>query len=85
MSKDCKVVWSQATRDFGRRPATGTPLDQWSLTYDFFTTGQVSAAPETVSAQAWVPSARNDEEVVEHVFPMRGLGVALSLLWFPAR
>jgi Zn-dependent peptidase ImmA (M78 family) len=85
MSKDGKVAWSQATRDFGRRPTRGAALNQWSLAYDFFKKGQVSAIPETVSAQAWVPSARSDEEVVEHVFPMRSLGVALSILWFPAR
>jgi len=83
--KDGKVAWCQSTRDFGRRLATGTPVDQWSLAYDFFKKGQASQIPETVSAEAWVPNARDGEEVVEHVFPMPNLGVALSLLWFPAK
>jgi len=83
MSKDGKVVWSQATRDFGRRLAKGAPVDQWSLTYDFFKKGQASRIPETVSAEAWVPDARSGTELLEHVFPMPGIGCALTLLWWP--
>ena len=82
--RDGKVVWSQSTRDFGRRLARGAPVDQWSLAYDFFTKGHASPIPETVSAEAWVPDAQDGEEVVEHLFPMPRIGVALSLLWFPA-
>jgi Zn-dependent peptidase ImmA (M78 family) len=82
--KDGKVAWSQSTRDFGRRLAKGASLDQWSLAYDFFKKGQASQIPETVSAEAWVPNARDGEEVIEHLFPMPRIGVVLSLLWFPA-
>lgn len=82
--QDGKVVWSQATRDFGRRLPKGTPLDQWSLAYDFFHKGKVTPIPETVSAQAWVPNARRGDELVEHVLPMSGSNTVLSLLWFPA-
>jgi len=83
--KDGKVAWSQSTRDFGPRLAKGSPLDRWSLAYDFFKKGQASQIPETVTAEAWVPNARDGEEVVEHLFPMPNLGIALSLLWFPAK
>jgi Zn-dependent peptidase ImmA (M78 family) len=82
---DGKVAWSQSTRDFGRRLVKGTPVDQWSLAYDFFKNGEASQIPETVSAAAWVPDAPDGDEVVEHVLPMPNYGMALSLLWFPAK
>jgi hypothetical protein len=82
--KDGKVQWSQSTRDFGPRLVKGAAVDQWSLAFDFFKKGQASPIPETVSAAAWVPNAREGEDVVEHLFPMPRIGVALSLLWFPA-
>jgi Zn-dependent peptidase ImmA (M78 family) len=80
-----KVEWSRSTRDFGKRLARGTKLDPWSLAHDFFAKGACSPVPETVSASAWVPGARDDAEVVEHVLPMPRLNTTLSLLWFPAK
>jgi len=82
--RDGKVVWTQGTRNFGKRPVPGTSVDQWTLAYYFFKKGAVSQIPETVDADAWVPEAR-DEEVVEHVLPMPKYGMAMSLLWFPVR
>jgi len=83
--KDGKVVWSQSTRDFGRRLTKGAPVDQMSLAYDFFKSGQASQIPETVSAEAWVPNAQDGDEVIEHALPMPSYGIVMSLLWFPAR
>lgn len=83
-SKEGVVKWSRSTPDFGRRLARGDKLDSWSLAYDFFAKGQCSTAPETVTASAWVPNARDDAELVEHALPMPRLGEVLSLLWFPA-
>lgn len=81
--KDGVVKWTRSTHDFGRRLAKGDKLDSWSLTYDFFAKGACGASPESVTASAWVPGARDDSEVVEHVLPMPRLGMTLTLLWFP--
>ena len=81
--KDGKVVWTQGTRNFGKRPVRGSEVDQWTLAYDFFKKGKAPKSPETVNADAWVPDTR-DKEVVEHVFPMPRYGMTMSLLWFPA-
>ncbi len=82
-SKDGKVLWTQGTRDFGPRPVRGSRVDQWTLAYDFFEKGQASKVAETVNAEAWIPSTR-EEEVIEHVLPMPRYRMALSLLWFRA-
>jgi hypothetical protein len=50
----------------------------------FFAKGSCSTVPETVTASAWVPGARDSAEVIEHALPMPRLGTVLSLLWFPA-
>jgi hypothetical protein len=60
----------------------GSPVDRQSLAYDFFKTGVVSQVAETVSAEAWVPNARDEDEVVEHVIPMASRNKTMSLLWF---
>lgn len=82
--KDGKIAWSDGNRSFGRRPQRGNRVDQWSLAYDFFSSGDVSRRRETVSASAWIPDARDSSEVVEHVIPVPRLGITLSLLWFRA-
>ena len=82
--KDGVVKTSKATRDFGQRLKKGDKLDQLSLAYDFFKKGSCGTRPETISACAWVPNARDDSDLIEHVFPMPGIGMVLSLLWFPA-
>jgi Zn-dependent peptidase ImmA (M78 family) len=79
---DGKVVWSDGNRSFGKRPVRGTKLDQWSLAYDFFAKGIATRRRETVSAGAWVPDARDRDEVVEHVLPLPRLQATFSLLWF---
>jgi Zn-dependent peptidase ImmA (M78 family) len=81
--KQGEVAWSQATRDFGPRLKKGTKLDSYSLAFDFFKNGSCGAVPETVAASAWVPGARDELEVMEHVFPMPRLGMAMCLVWFP--
>lgn len=78
-----KVVWSSGTRDFGRRLTTGSPLNKWSLAYDFFAKGAVSDYPQTVSAEAWAPNARDSDEVVEHALAQPSYGAVMSLVWFP--
>jgi nucleoside-diphosphate-sugar epimerase len=78
------VQWSRATRDFGPRLKKGDKLDSFSLAYDFFAKGKCSEAPETVDASAWVPNAREGDEVVEHPLPMPKYNTVLSLLWFRA-
>lgn len=77
-----EVKWSAGNRSFGPRPPRGMKLDGWSLAYDFFAKKDERRRRETVSASAWVPSASDDLELVEHVLPMPGLGQTLSLLWF---
>ena len=84
VSKHGKIAWSQSTRDFGRRLSKGSALDQSSLAYDFFKSGQVSRIPETVDASAWIPDPGDVEEVIEHAFPIPRLNMVLSLVWFPA-
>ena len=83
--KDGKVAWSSGTRDFGRRLPKGSPLSQWSLASDYFTKGQVPKHPETVSADAWAPNARDGEEVVEHALEQPSYRTVMSLVWFPPR
>jgi len=68
-------------------PSTGRPAPpsrDLTLAYDYFKKGSVSSILETVNADAWILGAR-DEEVVEHVFVMPSYGMAMSLLWFPAK
>jgi Zn-dependent peptidase ImmA (M78 family) len=81
--KEGKVAWSDGNRAFGRRPARGAKVDQWSLAYDFFTKGDVTRRRETVSAGAWIADVSDNLELVEHVIPMPRLGLTFSLLWFP--
>jgi hypothetical protein len=83
--KDGKVAWSSGTRDFGRRLPKGSPLSQWSLASDYFTKGRVPKHPETVSADAWAPNARDGEEVVEHALEQPSYRTVMSLVWFPPR
>jgi len=83
--KDGKVLWSSGTRDFGRRLPKGSPLSQWSLASDYFTKGRVPRHPETVSADAWAPNARDGEEVVEHAFEQSKYRTVMSLVWFRPR
>jgi hypothetical protein len=84
-SKNGTVQWSTATKDFGPRLNKGAKLDTWSLAYDYFAKGTCSTNPESVTASAWIPRASDDDEVVEHCFPMPRLGVVMSLLWLPVR
>lgn len=83
--KDGKVAWSSGTRDFGRRLPKGSPLSPWSLASDYFTKGRVPGHPETVSADAWAPNARDGEEVLEHALAMPNYQMVMSLVWFPPR
>lgn len=81
--KDGKVLWTQGTRNFGKRPKAGSAVDQWTLAHDFFKKGAAPDGPESVNADAWIPDTR-DVEVVEHVLPMPRYRMAMSLLWFRA-
>lgn len=83
--KDGKVAWSSGTRDFGRRLPKGSPLSQWSLASDYFTKERVPTHPETVSADAWAPNAREGEEVYEHALAQPSYRTVMSLVWFPPR
>jgi len=83
--KDGKVAWSSGTRDFGRRLPKGSPLSQWSLASDYFKKGSVPKHPETVSAEAWAPNARDGEEVVEHALSQPNYRTVMSLVRFPSR
>jgi hypothetical protein len=49
--------------------------------HEFFAKGEVQGKPEAVSASAWIDGAEDDEEVMEHLFPMP-LGMAMSLVWW---
>ena len=83
--RDGKVLWSSGTRAFGRRLQKGSLLSQWSLASDYFTKGRVPAHPETVSAEAWAPNARDGEELVEHALAQPSYQTVMSLVYFPAR
>lgn len=81
-AKDGVVAWSSGTKDFGPRPRKGARVKEWTCAHDFFAKGKVHKRPETVTASAWIDSAEDDEEVVEHVFAIPRLKYAMSLLWW---
>ena len=80
-AKDGVIAWSSASRSFGARPRRGSKVPEWTESHGYFKDGKVEARPQTVSANAWLESAREDEDMIEHVFPMRRLKIAMSLLW----
>jgi hypothetical protein len=81
-AKDGVVTWAYASKDFGRRPARGSRVAEWTEARAFFDKGEASSVPELVSASAWIDGARDEEELVEHVDGISALGVAMSLLWW---
>lgn len=84
-SKEGTILWSDATKSFGAKPRRGTKVKEWSEAKAFFDGKPLETKPQTVSASAWIDTASDDEELVEHLFPMKRLKTALSLLWRPPR
>jgi Zn-dependent peptidase ImmA (M78 family) len=80
--KNGVVSWVSATRDFGSRPKRGSKVAPWTEARAFFDKGDVAESPQTVSASAWVDDAEDDDDLVEHVLPLRSHGMAMSLLWW---
>jgi Zn-dependent peptidase ImmA (M78 family) len=77
-----KVHWTKASKGFGPRPTKGRRVSEWSEAHAYFDKDQIQAEPQTVSASAWLDEGKDDDELVEHVFPLRKLGMAMSLLWW---
>lgn len=75
------IAWSSASASFGPRPRRGTRVQPWTEAHEFFAKGDASRRAETVSASAWLAHADDDEELVEHLFPVPKLESAMSLLW----
>jgi Zn-dependent peptidase ImmA (M78 family) len=85
ISKDGKIVSSRGRRDFGTRRKKNEQLDSESLAYDYFAKQKTWPGAQRVSAEAWSPTARDNEEVYEELFPLHSYKSVLSLVWFPAR
>jgi hypothetical protein len=85
ISRDGRIVSNRGRRDFGTRVKKGDPLHSGSLAYDYFAKKKVWPGGQHVSAQAWSPTARDSDEVMEEVFVMEAYGSVLSLVWWPAR
>jgi Zn-dependent peptidase ImmA (M78 family) len=85
ISKDGKIVSQRGRRDFGTRRKKGEPLDPGSLAHDFFAKKKTWPGAQHVSAEAWSPTARDNEEVYEELFIMDAYASVLSLVWFPPR
>jgi Zn-dependent peptidase ImmA (M78 family) len=83
VSQDSKVKWSVATSDFGGRLDRGSGLSELSLAVDYFQKGKVSSFGETVSAEAWVPDASQDQEIFEHSLAMPSYNSVITLIWYP--
>jgi Zn-dependent peptidase ImmA (M78 family) len=81
-AKDGAVMWSSATKDFGARPRRGSRIGEWTEAHDFFAKGKVAQKPQTVSASAWIDDAGDDDDLVEHVFAIPRLNLAMSVLWW---
>jgi hypothetical protein len=80
-AKDGVISWSAVTKNFGSRPRRNTRIKPWTESYAFFDKNTVETKPQTVSASAWIDDADDDEDLVEHVFAIPRLRVAMSLLW----
>jgi Zn-dependent peptidase ImmA (M78 family) len=80
-AKDGKVAWSAASKGFTGKPRRGARIREWTEAHEYFEQGTVSAAPETVSASAWLDDGDDDEELVEHVHVVAAPDVIMSLLW----
>ncbi len=85
ISQEGKVVSNRGRRDFGTRLKKSEPLHSDSLAHDYFAKKKVWPGAQHVSAQAWSPTARDSDEVMEEVFVMEAYGSVLSLVWWPAR
>jgi hypothetical protein len=75
------IEWTAGTRDFGKRPRRGSRVAPWTEAHAFFDKSTVEKKPQTVTASAWLDEADDDEELVEHVFAVPRLNLAMSLLW----
>lgn len=80
--KDGAIAWTKASKGFGPRPNKGARVSEWTESHAFFARGEVAPEPQSVSASAWLDERADDEELVEHVFPLESLGMAMSLLWW---
>jgi Zn-dependent peptidase ImmA (M78 family) len=84
-AKDGVVAWASATKDFGAKPQRGARVQPWTESHAFFARGEVEKSPQTVSASAWIEGAGDDEDLMEHVFVIPTIGVAMSLLWWKSQ
>lgn len=67
---------------FGPSPRRDTKIQPFTECYEWFAKGAVEARPQTVSASAWIESAGEEQDIVEHLFPLPMHGAAMSLLWW---
>lgn len=80
--KEGRVEWTKASKGFGQRPTKGRRVSEWTEAHGWFAKGECGSEPQTVSASAWLEDGSDHQELVEHVFPIRKLGMAMSLLWW---
>lgn len=78
------VKWTVPSATFRIAIPGGTKLDSTSLAFRFFADGSISSDPQTLTPNAWVPSA-HAAEIVEHAEVIPEWGGVLSMLWIPKR
>jgi len=80
--KEGAIEWTKCSKSFGLRPKRGIRVSEWTAVHAFFAKDELATMPETVSASAWLEDESDDRELIEHVFPLKKYGRALSLLWW---
>jgi len=82
------IKWSTSSKDFWPRLLrAGSPLNKYSLAYDFFKHQKSWKEPEGVRAEAWLddPSRLGEREIIENTFGSERFGYTLTILWLESR
>jgi len=83
-SANSRIQWFALCPGFGHWIDRNSPLDPYSLAYDYFRDGRTPGRRETVSASAWLGGDRtytDDDELVEDCIVVPSQHATLSLLW----
>ncbi len=84
VSKNNEVKWLHWSSDFPFKIIKrGTNLNQYSIAYDFFTSGKVPEKAELISGDAWLEDWRFGKTIIlyEQCIPLPYYNVVLSLVW----
>ncbi len=85
-SKDGKISWFRVSPDFPHKVATPkSKVLEESCAWAFFVNKPVPVGPQSVPDYSWLDftGAAGKIKLFEEVIPMRGYGIALSLVWTP--